>query len=209
MTFLQLQTHVGLLVDDTNFGYHTLTSVKSYLNNAAYEVQRRLLKMHQSYYSQCVTTSLVIDQKEYVLPGDFLCMYDLWIVLSGTAPNEETLQLDYVAPSRKHEFISNSGTPSHFYLKKNKIVLTTAPDAVLTLEMEYAPLIAQMVNDSDEPDIPDQFHELVALYAVRTCFLRDDKQNSLIEGRIKTYEDLIEANEQRMENKSKYYVLVT
>lgn len=208
MTFLDLQTQVGLLVDDTNFGYHTLTSVKAYLNNALYEVQRRILKMNQSLYSLDVYTPLVSGQKEYVLPSDFLCMFDLWLIIDGVSPNEVTFPLEYAPPSKRHDFLTQNATPTHFWLKKNYIELMTPPDRILTMHLLYAPLVVAMSADSDIPDVPSQFHELIALYATRTCYLRDDKVNSLVTERIAQFEALIASNEQRIQNRSRYMIFM-
>lgn len=208
MNFLEIRTLVGVMIDDVNFGYQTVPNVNVNINNALYEVQRRILKTRQAYYHKCIFTTLVIGQREYVLPDDFLCMYDLWVILDGTAPNEQTLPLDYIAPSRRHDFLPQNGTPTNFWLKKNNIVLATPPDQTLTLEMIYAPLVDQLVLDADIPDVPVQFHELIALYAIRSCYMRDDKVNTLVTEKIKEFEAGITENEQRIENASRYFIMV-
>jgi hypothetical protein len=208
VTFLDLQNLVALWVDDVNFGRHSQSSIQTYLNNALYEVQRKLIKAHDAYYYTCSYTSLVANQVEYILPDDFLALHDIWLVLSGTAPNEETLPLEYIAPSERHNFITQSTTPTNFWIKQDRVMLVPPPDSALTLEILYSYLVDPMSASSDVPDVPTQFHEYIAIIAAYNCYLRDDKVPALLKEKRMNYEALLEANEKRIQNRSRYIILV-
>ncbi len=208
MTFLQLRNLVGAWVVDKNFGFHTTADVNLYLNNALLEVQRRLLRTHSHFYKECIYTTLVVGQKDYVLPDDFLCMYDLWIDLEGTAPNQTTLPLEYIPPSKRHDFLPQNGTPTHFWMAKDRLWLATPPDEALTLEMLYAPRAPAMTADADTPDVPEEYHELLAIIATQTCFMVDDKVSTLVDEKRQKYEELLAAYETTMLNAPRYVLTV-
>lgn len=208
MTFLELQNFVGGLVNDKDFGFHTRADVQLYLNNALLQVQRRLLKSHAGFYSTCVYTQTVINQVQYSLPDDFLAMFDLWIVLSGTEPNQNIRQLMPISLNQRHNFRSGNGDPTNFYMMKHSFNLVVPPEAVWRMEMIYAPRAPEMTDPTDIPDCPDQYHELIALKAARRCITVDDRVPSLFDADIKTYEEEITANEERVLNRPRYVIEV-
>lgn len=207
MTFLDLQNLVALWVDDTNFGRHTQASVQTYLNNALYEVQRKLIKAHDNYYFRDSYTSIVYNQVDYLVPDDYLALHDIWLVIDGTAPNESTLPLELIAPSIRHQFNPSSGTPTAFWIKNDKIMLVPPPSTVYTLHILYSYLVDQMVNPTDEPDVPNSFHEYIAIIATYNCFLRDDKVPTLVKEKRKDFEELLDATSKRNISRPRYVIL--
>jgi hypothetical protein len=208
MTFLELKQFTAGLVNDKGMGFHTSSDLGIYLNNALLQVQRRLLKCHSSYYSECSYTSTVIGQVQYSLPANFLCMYDLWIVLSGTAPNQEIRQLSPISLNKRHDYLTQNGTPSDFYMLKNSFNLVVPPEQVWTMEMIWAEKAPEMVADADTPDCPDQYHELIGLKAARRCLTVDDRVATLFDDEIARYDAEISANESRVLNKPRYVIEV-
>jgi hypothetical protein len=208
MTFLELKQFTAGLVNDKLMGFHTSSDIGIYLNQSLLKVQRRLLKSHVGYYSTCVYTTTVVNQTQYSLPSDFLAMFDLWIVLSGTAPDQELNHLEPISLNQRHDYRSGSGTPTHFYLLKNSLNLVVAPDTAWTMEMIYAHMAPEMSADSDTPDCPDQYHELIGLLAARRCLTVDDRVTTLFDDEIKKYYDEITENEERVLNKPRYVIEV-
>lgn len=208
MTFLELKQFTAGLVNDKLMGFHTSSDLGLYLNNALLQVQRRLLKSHVGYYSTCVYTATVQDQVQYSLPDDFLAMFDLWLVISGTAPNEQRQYLDPISLNQRHDFRSGNGTPTHFYMMKNSLNLVVPPSSVWRMEMIYAPRAPEMDDDADTPDCPEQYHELLGLKAARRCITVDDRVPTLFDADIKKYEDEITENEERVLNKPRYVIEV-
>lgn len=208
MTFLELKQFTAGLVNDKGMGFHTSSDLGIYLNNSLRRLQRRLLKTHAGYYSTCVYTATVIDQVQYSLPDDFLAMFDLWIVLSGTAPNEEIQQLDPIPLNSRHTYVPQSGTPTNFYMLKNSFNLVVPPNQVWRMEMIYAPMVPAMSADNDTPDLPTQFHELLGYDSAKTCLTVDDRVTTLFDDEIKRYDDEITALEQRALNKPRYIIEV-
>ncbi len=208
MTLTELQSLFAIYVNDPFGGYFTPTIATTFLNNALIQAQRRLLKMHAAFYSVCTSTPLVIDQSQYALPSDFLALFDLWIDLDSETP-PTTLPLKFIPLSQRHEFVPTSGTPTHFFMLKDSVNLVVQPDQVLTLEMIYAPKVSPMVNGSDVPDLPAQFHEYLALMAAKTAMMVDDKESKLVNEALGVYDALIVANEQRVQSQPRYIIEVS
>lgn len=188
MNFAQLKNLCVYWLDDLNFGYFTETQVGIWINNAQREVQKRLIMKGQNYYLTCAQTSLVVNQNEYVLPSNFKKVNSLYIVLSGTPPNETYSPLDNITWNQKYLLNYQTGTPSAYDLKRNRIVMWPYPNAALTLRLDYTYLVADMVNDTDVPDVPEAYQELIALLAAEDGFLKDGRSSEILEKKLKAYE---------------------
>jgi hypothetical protein len=208
MTLGEMRTLFGTYVSDPYFGYFTPSITLTFLNNALIQAQLRLLKMHAAYYSVCTSTTLVIGQSQYALPDDFLALFDAWIDLETATVPTETLPLNFIPLSQRHNFNQTNGTPTNFYMLKDSINLVCPPDTALTFELIYAYRVPALASDLDIPDVPEQFHEYIVLLAAKTAFMTDDRVSSLIDDEIKKYDDLISANEQRVQSQPRFIIEV-
>lgn len=192
MNFGQLQTLVSVWLDDVNFGYFSQAQVKVWLNNAQIEAQKLLLEAGQNYYVQRWQTSLVVNQSDYILPSDFMKLHRLELVVSGTVPNE-TVQVINPVTLNQQDLISNTqdAYPAYYYIKRNRLVLLPYPQQVLTMRMYYSPEVADMVNDSDVPDVPAQYHEYLAVLAALDGFLKDQRDPSQFLEKRRYYEKMM------------------
>lgn len=188
LNFLDIQNSTAYFLDDLAFGYFTQTQVKLWSNNAQREVQKRLLKAASNYYLKCVTTSLVIGQRDYVLPDNFKKLHRLEMVMSGVAPNEVTSVILPMTLNQKELVAQSSGTPQYYFFKKNRLVLNPAPDTVYTLRLFYSYEVSDMVLDSDVPDVPSAYQELIPLLAAEDGFIKDGRNSALLEKKLKQFE---------------------
>ncbi len=188
MTFLGLQNQVTYWLDDLQFGYFTTVQVKVWLNNAQKEVQKRLVRAGQNHYLKCVQTTLIVNQNDYVLPEDFKELNRLEIILSGTAPNEAKVTLTPITNNQQDLVGGGSGTPQYYFLKRNRIVLIPAPSSAVLMRMDYTYQVAEMVNDTDLPDVPDAYTELIALLAAEDGHIKDDRSAPLLVKKIDVYQ---------------------
>jgi hypothetical protein len=187
MNFGELKSLTSFWLDDLNFGYFTETQVQTWLNNAQVEVQKMLIASSQSRYNLWVGTTLVIGQSDYVLPADFRKLQNLEIVLTGTPPNEAVTPIVPITTNQKYLIDMGRSTPAAYRFRKNRLVLQPAPDAALLMRMEYTYLVASMVNSTDTPDVPAEYHELIALLACADGFIKDGRQNPLLLTKIEAY----------------------
>lgn len=200
MNLLQLRTLVYSLVDDPQGGYFTPAQVNVYLNNAVKEVQKKLLKAGQNYYVKRVTTPLIVNQRDYILPEDFKKLHRLEIIVSGSAPNETTSVLAPITINQQDLVANQTGQPYVYTIQRNRLILRPAPSTPYKLRLYYSYLAVDMQLDTDIPDVPESYQQLVALYAARDCYLKDGRVADLILSKINSYEkdldlDATERNE--------------
>src|SRR5574343_497738 len=120
-----------------------------------------------------VTTTLVVAQQDYALPSDFIVEHRLEIVLSGSGSTENRRPLEPITTNQQDLISIASGTPSHYYIKKDRVTLSPTPDTALTMRLYYSPRVADMTADADSPDVPEQFMEYVAILAAYDGFIKD------------------------------------
>lgn len=178
-------------LDDLNAGYFTITQVNTWLNNNQIEVQKLLLQAGENYYMKAVTTPLVLNQNEYILPSDYYWLHRLEVIISGTAPNEEVLMLEPITVNQQDAFQNGNGTPSAYYLKKNRLVIWQYPDNTYTLRMLYSPRVADMAADIDEPDVPAEYQEMIAVMTALDGFLKDGRDPGVLLEKKRYYEELM------------------
>ncbi len=188
MTFLDLQNSTAYYLDDLQFGYFTPTQVKLWINNAQREVQKRLLKSGNNYYNKCVQTSLVLNQPDYVIPSDFKKVMRLYLVISGTPPNETTSDLNPITTNQMGIIPPTAGTPSFYRFKRNRLVLDKYPDTAYLMRLEYAYEVSDMVLDLDLPDVPTAYQELIPLLAAEDGFIKDGRASALLEKKLASFQ---------------------
>lgn len=192
MTFLQLKTLLVGWLDDLNYGYFTEAQVETWLNLAQTKVQTRLLKAGQNFYAKKAQTTLVVNRREYILPGDFREEHRIEVVLSGTTPNECVSPINPMTLNQSNTIGTGTGTPCAYYFKRNRLIVYPAPDAALVLRMDYSPLVAGMALATDLPDVPEQYHEYLALVAAETAYLKDGRMPDMLNKMKAEYEEALD-----------------
>lgn len=196
ITFNDLQNLTAYWLDDLNFGYFTQTQIQFWLNNAQKEVQKILLQSRSNFYLTPVQTTLVVNQNDYVLPQDFLTIHRAEIIMSGTPPNEDPYPLSPMTLNQQDLVPNHTGTPQFYFLKKNRIRLLPAPDTALTFRMHYSYEVANMVNSTDIPDIPDAYHELLALKAAQDGLIKDGRNMNALLMKMNEFKELLKQETQ-------------
>jgi hypothetical protein len=192
MNFGELQTAVSYWVDDLNFTYFTKPQVKFWLNNAQKEAQRLLLQAGEDYYMITVKAPTVTNQRNYMLPDDFLQSHRVEIKTTGTFPNENKRTIYPITPQQQDLLPGKTGDPAAFYIQNGQMILCPCPGNIpYTIILNYSYLVEDMVNDSDTPDIPSAYHELVALLAAKDAFIKDARQNAELLQKIEEYKTSI------------------
>lgn len=187
MNLSQLKSLVSYWVDDLDLAYFTPAQVTTFLNNAQKSIQKDLILCGEGFYLKCVQTTLVINQREYVLPEDFMETARLEIVVSGTAPTESLAVILPITPQQKDLIYSQQSIPIGYYLQKNRIVMFPAPDQTYVFRLYYQYQIPDMVLDTDTPDIPDAYQEMIALLAAYDCLIKDGRDVGPLSAKIDKY----------------------
>lgn len=195
MTLAQLQTLCSVWADDVNYGYFTQAQWLVWLNNAQREAQKKLLQAGANWYMQCWYTLVVSQQSDYILPTDFLKEHKLDIILSGTEPNESSQTLEKISQGEADLMPPGTGVPTAYYLKKNRAVIVQTPDSTTSgkkMRLWYSPLVVDLANSSDVPDVPTQYQEYIALLALKDAFIRDGRDISSLNDKLAYYDQMME-----------------
>jgi hypothetical protein len=198
MTFAQLRTLASTWLDDINNTYFTAAQVNVYLNQAQREAQKMLLNSSQDYYSKCSTTPTVIGQARYAFPSDFLKVQRLSYITQGSGDTATYQKITAITRNEQDVVLYQpSGAPLAYYVNKDTFAIVPTPDQVYTVHLDYSYRVADMSADGDVPDVPEDYHELIAILAARDGFLRDGRDLSPIEVKMNVYKDLMKQNAQQ------------
>lgn len=211
MTFRELKDYVARWCDDKSFGYFTEADVGARVNLAQKELQKRLISANSQYFSICVKTNTVVNQKTYSLPSDFLQIIRLEKVLSGTADLQNTSQILPITPNQvnMNPYGNVSGSPSAYYFQNRTVILVPTPNTVQEIHLHYSYIVTDMSLDADEPDanIPDDMHEYIGILATRDCLFQDNREITPIQLKLEHYERLLkEIAVQRNADETRYVV---
>ncbi len=191
MTLSQLRSLTLAYLDDPSGTYFTQPVLDLRLNLAAQETQKRLLSANKEYYLKCLKTDTVIGQQAYALPDDFIRVLRLeWYIPGQTTTTLSTMIAPMTPNQRDLIGTAQSQYPQFYSFAKNNIILWPIPQTVVELHLEYSYLIAPMVNTSDEPDVPEQFQEYIAILVARDGLIQDGRPLGSLQVKLDAYEVL-------------------
>lgn len=164
MTFLELQNKVLALMDEEGDTGTVLTNVKTFLNSV---LQNRALERKWPFMLSAETSlSVASGERTATVPADFNVMH--WLKDSNNRllrqlPLEQRFS-DSMIDADNFEYRENGdyvvyGTTIHF------LNLPTSHTGT-TYTMQYYKFPAELVDDTDEPDFPTQFHDLLVWDAI-------------------------------------------
>lgn len=206
----QLRTLILSWLDDPSGGYFDSTTLNTWLNLGQRQVQMKLLQAGQNWYMKPVETLTVSGQADYVLPSDFMVEHRLEYIVTGTGASEQRQPIGELTTNQQDLVAISLGTPTNYYIKKNRVTLSPTPDTSnKVIRLYYSPLVADMTADSDTPDVPEQFMEFVAILGAYDGFIKDDRapQNLLV--KKEKYEQLLDQMaSDRTQDQSRQVVMV-
>jgi hypothetical protein len=103
----------------------------------------------------------------------------------------------------------NSNNACNYTVKRNRLWVFPTPASVYRLRLYYNFLLPDMILDTDEPDIQENYQELIVLYAVRDAFIKDDRESQKILDKINRYETEMKNDAQERRKDSPRYIKVT
>lgn len=202
MNYQQLANLTVSYLDDLNFGYFTQAQVNVWLNNAQRKVQRILIDLKQNYYAKCVQTLTATNQCNYVLPDDFMMAHRVEVVIYGSFPNEVKNAVIPITLMQQDLLSAVPAIPEAYYFKRNSLCFAPIPDQVYTIRLTYSYQVADMINSYDVPDVPERYHELLAMYAALDGFIKDDRENAYLMGLVEKYEEKMKAEAQERQEQA-------
>lgn len=105
--------------------------------------------------------------------------------LSYQMPSDFAREIDFVETESKRPltpadlrefdtFPSSTGRPSAYTVIGSQLALYPTPDAVYPLVFRYWKLPQDMVSDTDTPEIPVQYQELLTAFALKKAFQKEN-----------------------------------
>lgn len=188
------KTRVSVLLDDLNQTYFTPSQLTAWINSAQKEVQKMLVRAGSGFYIKCLQTPTVINQYNYVLPEDFLQENRLEIIVSGTGINETHSPMSPITMNQQDLVVRTTGVPQVYYFKNKRLVVLPAADATSYLiRLHYSYVAVDLVNESDVIDVPEEYAELVVLYAAYDGHIKDQRDPQILSMKISPYIDALKA----------------
>lgn len=109
-------------------------------------------------YQKSTTISLTTDQKEYEVPADLL-------------------KVSYLIDENKPMFAVPMGDFSSHGFKRwgNKFIIQPTPKETKTLDLYYQARLPHLINSDDVPAFPEEFHDLLVLFATAHAKYQDEE----------------------------------
>ena len=168
MTFSQMQTEVGDLLNMTISANSTVTTTqaKRDLNTARDLVLNRLLVLGQNYFLRIAKADLVANQALYSLPTDFRKFARLEVGYESATDRVKVDQIDLSEIGDPTVDVYSTADPK-YTIVGNMFELRPTPTESLTdgLYMIYIENPTDMSGDSDTSGLPLDYDNLLTLYA--------------------------------------------
>lgn len=142
-----------------------ITRINQYINDGMNLISRRV-----DYYideaNQAIPT--VQGTALYPWPADFARGRSVF-------DTDRRIELESVSLRDMDRSSSTTqGSPAYYTFTGANTRVYPAPDGVYNLELRYWKMPAPLVNDSDVPILPTDWHHLLWVYAVWICYEADD-----------------------------------
>jgi hypothetical protein len=134
-----------------------------------------LLQAGQNWYEKVTETPTISGQADYLFPSDFIMLHRLELVLDGTGPTENRQTLSPITTNQQPKIPIGLGTPTHYFIKKDRFTISMTPNQAWTMRLYYSPMVADLSSDSTVPDVPEHLMEYVAVIAAYDGFVKDDR----------------------------------
>lgn len=198
LTFQEAKDKCVTYLDDVNYGYFTDAIVSRYINDAQFELQKKLISAGVNYYVKAVYTTMVPGQKDYALPEDLLKINRLeYVVQNFNQPNEVSETISPVTLNQQDTYPLNSGNPRGYYLTKAKLWTIPAPDNVYQLKLHYTYRVVPCTLAGQTMDCPEEFMEFIPILAALDGFIRDGRDPTPLLSKKAFYESMLEKEAQR------------
>jgi hypothetical protein len=162
------QNLLALRTEVLNHGFDPVlfgsARINQYLNDAQALVARRV----QWYNEEAVQdTATVSGTATYAWPANFLRIRSL-------RDTDRHVELRSVSLRDIDRSGASNGAPNYYALDGGNIHLYPTPDAVYNLELRYWSSPSTLVNDTDVPSIPADWHRILWIWAVKECYAAED-----------------------------------
>lgn len=172
-----------------------------WLNGAKDRVATAIQETLPDFYNKKVTASSVASQGEYSLPSDFSKVTLVSVSYDGTTyvralPLNNIGQAQDVQQNASILFTVDS---PFYYISGDLIGFQPVFSSTLSnnIKLWYAYDPADMSDDSDEPDIPKKFHNILKYWAYANYLDQNDEHAAAERMRLR-FDDMVERSVQQL-----------
>lgn len=180
------------------------SGITVWLNDAKNRVADAIIDTIPDYFNKKVTASSIASQGEYGLPSDFEKITLVSVSYDGTTyvralPLNNIGQAQDVQQNASTIFTVDS---PFYYLSGDLIGFQPVFSSTLSdnIRVWYSYYPADMVEDTDEPDIPKKFHPLLKYWAYGNYLDQNDEHAAAERMRIR-FDDMVEKAVQQMSDR--------
>lgn len=158
MSYMDFSEIYGEVINRLGNRTDITTRAKQWVNQAQFSISTsyRFFELETS-----VTGSTTASTRSYSLPSDLRAI----LSLRDTSNNTKLGLADWRTFDKLNQ---TTGKPSRYTRFGSSFELDPTPDATYNLSLRYLKRVASLVNDTDEPVLPDEWIEAIIL---RACWI--------------------------------------
>jgi hypothetical protein len=171
-TYLELQNEVlEHQFNDTKY--------RSFVKQLLNEAQNRVARQADVRTNHRATEiGFTAQTSNSAMPSDYARLIE---VAEGATADQDWRILDAMTLREFDDLPTSQGVPNRYIIVGALLYLYPTPEVDTTIVLSYWQLPEEMTLDSDEPEIPADYHYLLTYWALYRCFMREnDPDQALI-----------------------------
>lgn len=179
----ELATKIRQRGDYENSEFITDTTLIDFIDSAHTEVYDLLVTKWEDYYTIEATFNTVADSAAYALPSNFYKLMGVDI-LHGDIFNRLYRYNLHERNSHQSGLYNYQGNTYQYRLQGSTIKFIPTPDTVESLRMLFIPSASKLTALTDTIDGINGWEELVVLFALRRCQVREETSTAAVDKEI-------------------------
>lgn len=182
-TVSELATKIRTRGDYENSDFITDAILIDFIDSAHTEVYDLLVTKWEDYYTIEATFSTTSDSDAYALPSDFYKLMGLDINHGGTWNRLFRYNL-HARNSHQDGLYNYQGNTYLYRIQGNTVKFIPTPDTTESMRMLYIPSADKLTTLTDTIDGINGWEELVVLFALRRCQVREETSTVAVDKEI-------------------------
>jgi hypothetical protein len=175
-TLAELRSFARYMLDEKVETFWEDDEIDLFMNIEYNNLVHEIIASYSEYYEETVSLNTVANSRYVSLPSDHAGK--VVAVLREGVPLIYRHKKEMLLTASGE--ISGSGAPTRFAISGNSLMLDPTPDAVYVISVTQNYIPADMVNNTDVPDIPAGYESLIPLATVLFALLKDKQEMTRI-----------------------------
>jgi len=173
-------------MNDRSKKYYSKAECIEYLNHAQQKIAGLINRLHRTHFLTSATTTVVAGQAYYSFPADMVKLAGLELLEDSADTTGKRLVEVPMKDRRFYELLAAANKQADydfFFIAGTTFKIMPNAESVVSEEMRvhYVKRLAALVDNADESEIPEEYHELVCLDAARRGFIKVNRTNAQLE----------------------------